>query len=280
MLCSGFGGYPVSVAGTRSTVGRPRHSVFAPSAARSSKRSGRAPPGMPRVLVRRVAGRRSQHDAEAVPFGGGEPEQGGRGLVVAEVAGGDGEERRDVHREREASFVAGDHVGERDEPLERCSRVASGELDRGADQMDALDVGLVVVHVRRRARARASAWRPSAPSASLRSRRRSISTLSESEQVSVVAARRPRSGACGDAGLDLAGRRRRLGDEPQDVVEPLVDVGPSSVPPAMTTRCGCSGCRWTAVAAVPSDHASSSNASAARGSVSMIDVPSRPAGAT
>ena len=53
-----------------------------------------------------------------------------------------------MHRDREPSFVTGDHVGERDQPLERGTWVTSGEIDRGADQMRALDVGQVAVLVR------------------------------------------------------------------------------------------------------------------------------------
>ena len=136
-----------------------------------------------------------------------------------------------MHREREPSFVAGDHVGEHDEPLERCTWVLSREIDRGADQMGALDVDLVVVLVR-------------------------LSGQGESVVVAVECAERlaaqqtdvgqrfvesgggfgqahdfvPVSGARCGAGRDLRSRRRRLGEEPQDLVEPLVDRRPVQCP--------------------------------------------------
>ena len=92
--------------------------------------------------------RRSQTDPKARPFAGGEPEQHGGAVVVAESVDGDRQERSDVHRQREASIVALRRADDDAQPLHRRGRIAAGELDGGADDVDALDVGPVVVDVR------------------------------------------------------------------------------------------------------------------------------------
>ena len=123
----------------------------------------------------------------------------------------------DSARRRPISLRRADHDRE---PIERRGRIAAGELDGGADDVDALDIGPVVVDVRvvgereRFGVAAEGAERLAAQQAQVDQH------LVRAEQVLRVSQHvLPTAGRCGDAGLDLAGHLRTAGRRGERVVQ-------------------------------------------------------------